>query len=197
MRKWTIGLNFGGHVIHPYENEMERERAVLELAQWAPKGSKFLYLADRRCKERRLQKEERELEAAFGSRKDDGLEILSAPDVYCRGGKFIGKEMIGVLKDLADEAADTGYRSMVAVGDLSWLARRPEDFRTFIGYEISVNFTRFNIKSIFLCQYDQRIFSSDELHKATLVHEQVLLDRTLRRNHWFIPRHGSGERMLA
>jgi hypothetical protein len=197
MWKWTDGLRSGDHVMNPYQDDAERDRARLEIMQWAPREAKLILISDQAPDEGKLTPKTKRWKELKGAGEQDRLEILSAPDFFLNCGVSVGKGVMEAVKGMATSSAQEGYPSMVMVSDLSWLAGRREAFGSFMGFEAALNFAKLPLRTTFLCQYDRRAFSPAELKKACSIHERSLVGRTLERSQWFIPNPNLGERMFV
>jgi hypothetical protein len=181
----------------PYDSEIERERAMVEILQWAPRSAKIILLLNEELNGTKVVPTSKEWNDMIEGRRDLGPEVMNAPETFASCGKNLGKGMMDILKDKATRSSHDGFGSMVMVSDLTWLAKRSWAFDSFMGYETALNFTKLPLKATFLCQYDRRSFTEAEMKRACSAHERSLVDRRLVRSQWFIPNPNLNERMFV
>lgn len=188
MLRWTDDLRPGSHVLHPYACPEERARSAMDVFSWMPKGAKMLHLT---CDGHGLGQPD--LPAGLGERlraaqREGSLASAPAESVYMAGGRLDVPWLLRHVVREAEDAKAQGYSSLVCVGDASWLSRRPELFPEFMRYEASINLLEMPLTALYLCQYDRRLFTPEELWRARMMHDQVLTGRRLERNCWIMPR---------
>jgi hypothetical protein len=188
MDKWTDDYKRGDHAIHVYNTDSEREKALFELVNWSNSDEKIICLTDKWSS------------GSTDGAKDPGagrfnsdvrkgrVEIRPSYSSYCPGGKFLGQKMFELWDNIHKDVAKQGYEGLIVIGDVSWLRTHESVFGPFMKYEQGIDFARLPRNLTILCQYDQRLFSSDQLDNAVRVHQLQLSEGRLERKHWFILR---------
>jgi hypothetical protein len=188
MNKWTDDYRRGDHVIQVYQTDTEREKALLELVEWSRDDEKVVCLTDK-LSLRPSDGHGSPLTTSLNPEIEKGrLEVRPSFSSYCPGGTFRGTGMFELWEKIRADAMEQGYKGLITVGDLSWLKTHKSVFHRFMRYEQGIDFARFPKNITILCQYDQRLFSSEELDRAVGVHQLQLSGGILKRNYWFIMR---------
>jgi len=188
MNKWTDDYRRGDHVIQVYQTDAEREKVLLELVEWSRDDEKVICFTDK-LSPRSDDGHGNPLTTKFNSEIENGrLEVKPSFSSYCPGGKFRGPEMFELWEKIHADAMEQGYKGLIGVGDVSWLKTHKSVFHPFMRYEQGIDFARLPKNVTILCQYDQRLFTSEELDRAMGVHQLRLSGGRLERNYWFIMR---------
>ena len=189
MRRWTESLRLGDHVLHPYRDAVEQERAVMDVFNWTPEGAKMYYFSSRPGLGSVLSVGSELGDRLGAARREGRLVMLDAESYYRPEGAFRHLPLLEAVERATEEARSEGFSSMVAVGDVRWLGMRAEHFSEFVRYEAMVTFLDLPLPAAFVCQYDRSLFSPQQIEQMRVFHDQVLIDRVLERSCWIIPRH--------
>jgi hypothetical protein len=192
MDNWTDSFKRGEHCIHVYNDEQEMQKAVLDLAHWMTKDEKMLYFSDVGSSGRLVKKPSAGREPLRQIMAEGRIQTGPSFETYCPGGKFRGDAMLDVWRGACQAASDNGFKSIVAVGDVSWLAGRRRMFPQFMNYEMSLNLNPFPISLTILCQYDRCLFTEEEIGQVSGIHQTVLSRGVLMRNYWMIAKTRAG-----
>ena len=164
-------LQPGDHLCCIYETD-EEHRALLTpyLRQGLERNEKVVYIVDART-----------AETVLGYLREDGLEprpyldkgqlvILTVSDAYMREGAFIPDRMISFLRQETDRAVAEGYGALRVTGEMSWALRGLPGSHRLIEYESKLNTFIPGSRSLAVCQYDKRRFSSEVLLQVLATH---------------------------
>jgi len=184
-RKWTSDVKRGDHLIQVCRSEADKLSAVQDVAACVREKEKVLLFTDSEKMRSSLIK--RSSVGAQGT--GDPIQTVRAGRTLCPKEKFDPAFALDVLKARLDDAADDGYRSSIAMFDMSWLAKRPEDFNAYMRVEMSINLLRSPTPVTVLCQYEGSLFSSEQLDMVSSLHALNLTDGMVQRSFWLIPRH--------
>lgn len=184
-RKWTSDVKRGDHVIQVCRSEADKLSAAQDIAAYVREKEKLFLFTDSEKMRSGLIK--RSSVGAQGT--GDLIQTVRAGRTMCPKEKFDPAFALDVLKAHLDDAVGDGYRSIVAVFDMSWLAKRPEDFNAYMHVEMSINLLRFPTPVTILCQYEGSLFSSEQLDMVSSLHALSLTDGMVKRSFWLIPRH--------
>ena len=184
-RKWTSDVKRGDRLIQVCRSEADKLSAVQDVAACVREKEKVLLFTDSEKMRSSLIK--RSSVGAQGT--GDPIQTVRAGRTLCPKEKFDPAFALDVLKARLDDAADDGYRSIVAMFDMSWLAKRPEDFNAYMRVEMSINLLRSPTPVTVLCQYEGSLFSSEQLDMVSSLHALNLTDGMVQRSFWLIPRH--------
>jgi len=184
-KKWTSDIKRGDHLIQVCRSEADKLSAVQDVAACVREKEKVLLFTDSEKMRSSLIK--RSSVGAQGT--GDPIQTVRAGRTLCPKEKFDPAFALDVLKARLDDAADDGYRSIVAMFDMSWLAKRPEDFNAYMRVEMSINLLRSPTPVTVLCQYEGSLFSSEQLDMVSSLHALNLTDGMVQRSFWLIPRH--------
>ena len=172
-------------MIQVCRSEADKLSAVQDVAACVREKEKVLLFTDSEKMRSSLIK--RSSVGAQGT--GDPIQTVRAGRTLCPKEKFDPAFALDVLKARLDDAADDGYRSIVAMFDMSWLAKRPEDFNAYMRVEMSINLLRSPTPVTVLCQYEGSLFSSEQLDMVSSLHALNLTDGMVQRSFWLIPRH--------
>jgi hypothetical protein len=192
MNNWTDGFRRGDHAIHVYQTDSERDKAVLDLIAWRRNDEKLICLSDKWSRSFKADDGFPAIGHLKSDIKDGRIELRSSYSSYCPGGNFRGPGMYRLWEKAYDDAIDQGYNGLVAVGDTSWLGVHKSILPSFMRYEQGIDFARLPRDLTILCQYDRRLFTSEQIGLAEQVHQLRLSAGRLDRNHWFILRRTAG-----
>ncbi|MGD0057375.1 MAG: MEDS domain-containing protein [Methanomassiliicoccales archaeon] len=186
MNEWTAGYRRGDHAIQVYQTDAEREGALLELVEWSRNDEKIIYFTDKLSTRLDNGRENPLIEKLSSEIENGRLEIKPSFSSYCPGGKFRGPEMFGIWEEIHADALEQGHGGVIGIGDVSWLKTHMSVFLPFMRYEQGIDFARLPKDVTILCQYDQRLFTSEQLNQAAGAHQLRLSAGRLERNYWLI-----------
>jgi hypothetical protein len=189
MRSWVQGLHRGDHILHTFYSQADQERTAIEVFRWTPEDARMYFFTSGPEAIMRAPQEGDLKDRMQAAQVEGRLRVHLAGESYCPNGHFHYLPMLGEVVRAVEQAKNDGYRSMVAVGDAGWLATRREEINEFIKYEAGLNILDFPMDVTFVCQYDGRLFHRHDLDRLRPLHDKVLMDRTLERNHWIISHH--------
>lgn len=161
----------GDHVCWTYDDDLTRDEALASyVAAAARDRDKVLCLVDDLARTRFP-----DLLARSGIDTDDlirigQLEICTADDTYLPTGSFDPSEMIALCADASATARAQGFRSLRAVGDMTWATRPAPGTERLDWYEAQVNQVYAEGSAMGLCLYDRRRFGRDRLAAVMQAH---------------------------
>lgn len=188
MQKWTSLFRTGDHVIHIYRDETELVRSLVDIITAANEDEKIFYLSDKNL-EKNVSCTNRKTDETIGiALKNGKLSIIPSYKTYCPTGEFSMKTILKFWWELSNKIDEKGYESGIVAGDISWLAHRPSLFQSFLQYEQAIDLYGLpkNIKII--CQYDSKLFNSQQIESVMRAHQLVLRGQSLERRNWIVSR---------
>lgn len=188
MQKWTSRFHQGDHIIHIYRNDTELVRSLVDMIAMANDDEKIVYLSDKNI-EKHVSCTNRETGEAIRSALRNGkLSIIPSYETYCPAGEFLMESILKFWWELANKIDKEGYESAIIAGDISWLPHHPSLFRSFLQYEQAIDLYGVPKNIRIICQYDSRLFNSQQIESAIRVHQLVLRGQSLERRNWIVLR---------
>jgi signal transduction histidine kinase len=113
-----------------------------------------------------------------------GALIFSSDRSYLDGG-FDPHSMVGMLKQLIDDAVRDGFTGLCATGDMMWELGTEKNFERLLEYEALLEqvFRERPLKGI--CQYHRSTVPRNAVRDALLAHRSVYLGDVLNRDNLF------------
>ncbi|BEL07095.1 hypothetical protein Q0Z83_052860 [Actinoplanes sichuanensis] len=96
--------------------------------------------------------------------------MVTAEDSYLAGGRFDPEATMDGWRTEAARARADGFRSLRAIGDMSWAAGPVAGAERLAWYEANVNRVFAERQAMAICLYDRRLFSPAELQRVTWAH---------------------------
>jgi hypothetical protein len=167
---------------------MELLQSLVDLITAASHDEKIVYLSDKKVEEQ-VPSKKREISKLIRSALNEGkLSIVPSYKTYCPTGKFLMESILKFWWELANRIDKEGYRSAIIAGDISWVSRHASLFPSFLQYEQSIDLYGVPKNIRIICQYDSRLFNSQQIESAIKVHQLVLRGQTLERKNWIVSR---------
>ncbi|GIE30956.1 hypothetical protein Ait01nite_040010 [Actinoplanes italicus] len=107
---------------------------------------------------------------APGAVRRGQLEMMTAEDSYLASGSFDPESTMEGWRVEAARARADGFRSLRAIGDMSWAVRSVPGADRLAWYEANVNRVFAERQAMAICLYDRRLFSPSELQRVTWAH---------------------------
>ncbi|MEU4623867.1 MEDS domain-containing protein [Actinoplanes sp. NPDC023801] len=107
---------------------------------------------------------------APGAIRRGQLEMVTAEESYLASGTFHPESAMAGWRVEAARARADGFRSLRAIGDMSWAARPRPGADRLAWYEANVNRVFAERQAMAICLYDRRLFSPSELQRMTWAH---------------------------
>jgi hypothetical protein len=193
MDKWIDDYRKGDHAVHVYSSDYECKKILIDIAEWADRDEKVVWLSDK-SSSGKIAVSRKPADGRLNSDLRNGrVEIKPSYKSYCPGGVFLGSKMFEFWGNVRKEALKEGYKGLVVIGDVSWLKDHQSVFEPFMRYEQAIDFARLPENLTLLCQYDERLFTGDQLRAAENVHQLHLRNGRLERSYWFVLRRMSEE----
>lgn len=167
--------------------EEQLAAAVPFISSGLQRGERCLYVLDDESTAdfmERLRLEGIDTEQAL---RTGGLTMLTAGDVYLKGGSFDPDRMISFLCDAAEATLRAGYKALRAAGEMTWALRGARGSEKLFEYEAKLNRFFSEHNALALCQYDRRRFSPELIKKVIETHPLVIYGGVLCRNVYYVP----------
>ncbi len=115
------------------------------------------------------------------------LEILTPEASYVRGRVFDPEAMIALWQEATNRALEKGYGALRICGDMSWALMGMAGSERIFEYEAKLNTFVPDSKSLAMCLYDQRKFSSDDLLNVLSTHPLAIIGLEVFDNFYYLP----------
>lgn len=191
MDKWIDDYRKGDHAIHVYSSDYDFKKVIVDIANWADRDEKVIWLNDKLSSKKASDSRMLADSRFIADLRTGRVEIRPSYASYCPGGEFLRSKMFEFWGNAYKDALKEGYKSLVVIGDVSWLGNHGPIFESFMRYEQAIDFARIPGNITILCQYDERLFTEGQLKAAESVHQLHLKDGRLERSYWFVLRHTS------
>ncbi|MCQ5375115.1 MAG: MEDS domain-containing protein [Methanomassiliicoccales archaeon] len=188
MQKWTSRFHQGDHIIHIYRDDRELLRSLFDMIAMMGDDEKIVYLSDKDI-EKHVSYADGEIGRVIKSALKNGkLSVMPSYETYCPTGEFLMESILKLLRELANKIDKEGCEGAIIAGDISWLPHYPSLFQPFLHYERAIDLCGVPKNIRIMCQYDSRLFNSQQLESAMNVHQLVLRGQTLERRNWIVVR---------
>ncbi|TKX87378.1 histidine kinase [Halorubrum sp. SS5] len=156
------------------------------LAHGLEAGHRCVYLADANPPSR-IEDALREAGVNVTARTAAGdLVVRDASAVYLDGG-FDLDATVSELRSEAEQSALDGYKGLWLAGENTWAFDAEASFERIVDFEIEFDSACPDHPVTALCQYDLRRFDGSAAAKALRTHRQVIYDRALCENPFYVP----------
>jgi two-component system cell cycle sensor histidine kinase/response regulator CckA len=98
------------------------------------------------------------------------FRVLSAEEVYLKGGTFEPDAVISLLRTETDRALQEGYSALRVTGDMGWASDNSIDPVRLIEYETKINQFFTGSKCMALCQYNRKRYEPSLLFSVLTTH---------------------------
>ncbi len=180
-------LRPGDHICFIYQTEAEHRSMIVP---WVREGlqqrQRVLYIADAHPVETVLELLERDgidTEAFLASGQ---LVALTSDETWLRGGAFVPKEAIGLLKAEAERAIAEGYTALRVTNEMSWALRHMPGSERLTEYAVQLNQILPAQPILITCQYDRRQFEAPALLDALRTHPIAVVNGQTYVNSYYI-----------
>jgi DcmR-like sensory protein len=177
----------GSHICYLFDDDRERLLVVARFLEAGVRaGEKLIYGVDTMTPEdlrARLAQLSTELAPPHA------LVAIRSTDIYFRGGRFLPRDMLGLMRSFAEEAVAHGWTGGRGSTEAWRLAAR-ERIERVIDYEIALTSALRSIASrtpfTALCQYDMRSLSGAGIMDLLAVHPYMILRGQIMENPFFV-----------
>lgn len=114
------------------------------------------------------------------------LIILDKKDAYARNGQFNPDDMIALLKELATDAIEEGYKAFAITGEINWVLEDESGFEKIMDYEYKLNseiFGSYPVSAV--CRYNLNSFSSVMIRNIIEVHPIIIWEGQIHDNPFY------------
>lgn len=130
-------------------------------------NDRLLYVGDTEYGERAL--------AAFGAAGDralaDGRFIVeNSANTYMRDGHFSGSRMVAHYRKAVYDAVSDGFDGLRVAAEMSWAVQGLDGKERLVEYERTLDRALEGKAAIVLCQYDRRLYHSDDVAAIETAH---------------------------
>jgi DNA-binding CsgD family transcriptional regulator len=168
----------GTHLCALYSERVERDDLVMRFLEAGLRdGDKCLCLMDQVEPEKVRERLGYEDGAGRAGRTDQ-LDVGRASSVYLESGHFTAEPMMTFIEDTANRAAQSEFRNLRAVGDMSGVLPGPPGATEFFDYESSINHLQAQIPVLLMFMYDLELFGTSMLVDVMKTHPKVLVGTT-------------------
>lgn len=155
------------------------------LAHGLDTGHRCVYLADANSPSR-IENALREAGIDVTARTAAGdLAVRDASTVYLDGG-FDLDGTVAELRSEAEQSSLDGYEGLWLAGENTWAFDAEASFERIVDFEIAFDSACPDCPVTALCQYDLRRFDGSAAAKALRTHRQVIYDRALCENPFYV-----------
>jgi hypothetical protein len=180
-----IGLQPGSHVCAFYRGDSDRDRLLTGyLGAGLAGGDKCICIVDSADIAERLGT----LPGACGELGPLGgqLDIHLPESTYLAGGEFTTADMLTFWTEAMVKAAIEGYSFCRLAGEMTWALRDAPGVEHLIGYESELNRVTASLPVVVLCLYDLDRFGGEVVVNIVKTHPQVLIQRILVENPYYV-----------
>ncbi len=180
-----IGLQPGSHVCAFYRGDSDRDRLLTGyLRAGLAAGDKCVCIVDSADAAERLGT----LPGACGEPGPFGgqLDIHLPESTYLAGGEFTSADMLTFWTEVMVKAEIAGYSFCRLVGEMTWALRDAPGVEHLIGYESELNRVTASLPVVVLCLYDLDRFGGEVVVNIVKTHPQVLIQRILVENPYYV-----------
>lgn len=170
------GLTSGDHVCWVFDDETTRlDTLAAYVGEGLRRGHQVLCLADPAPADRLTDEFERRAVPAAGARDRGQLDLVPAEQSYLRSGSFDPAAMGAGLRSGIADARSNGYQVLWLAGDMTWAVEAGIGAEEIAQYEQAACAAFFDGHAVALCQYDRRLFSSEQLAAIVSAHPAAAL----------------------
>lgn len=181
-------FDLGTHFCSIYRNKEEQFATVIPFTRKGlQQNEKCVYVIDKNTKKEVIQAFKDEGIAVDSYMAKGQIQFFTKEETYLRDGYFAPERMIGLLKDLEEQALNKGYEGLRATGEMTWYFTKMPGVEDLIEYEAKLNYFLTGSKSTLLCQYNEQKFSPGILLDVLYTHPKVILYGSLHQNPYYIP----------
>jgi len=198
--RWNMGTN-GGSVqcaggslgqhrhICAFFNSLDEEHRVLRsfIKEGFDQGDKAFHIVDPELQGEHLR---RLAEAGINAEKaiDTGqLELRRWQDAYLRGDRFDQDAMLGLLEEVIQSGATSGYPLTRLVAHMEWALLDKPGVDDLVEYETRLNYMLPKYDDPVICTYDLSKFSASVVMDVMRTHPVVIIGEVLQENPFFVP----------
>jgi signal transduction histidine kinase len=114
-----------------------------------------------------------------------GALVFSSDRSHLDGGGFDPRAMVGMLRQLIDDAVGDGYTGLCATGDMRWELGPDENFERLLEYEALLEQVFHEKPLQGICQYHQSTVPAQAVQDALLTHRSTYVGDLLNRDNLF------------
>ncbi|MGH3341434.1 MAG: MEDS domain-containing protein [Carbonactinosporaceae bacterium] len=118
--------------------------------------------------------------AAAGAVEDGRLNVLASREVYLEGDVFDPDRVMDWYAAEIEYAEREGYAGLWAIVDMAWSRREVPGAELLLDYETDANPGFTERRAAAVCQYDRRLFSAQQVERASRAHPITLGQAPLR-----------------
>jgi DNA-binding CsgD family transcriptional regulator len=169
----------GTHLCALYSGRVERDDLLMRFLKAGLRdGDKCLCLMDQVEPEKVRERVGCEDDAGRAGRADQ-LDVGRAASVYSESGHNTAEHMTTFIEDTANRAAQSGFRNLRAVGEMSGVLPGPPGATEFFAYESSIEHLQAQIPVLLMLMYDLEVFGTPLLVDVMKTHPKVLVGTTV------------------
>ncbi|MDI6872678.1 MEDS domain-containing protein [Candidatus Solincola sp.] len=181
-------VSHGRHICHLLSTEEQRlEVACDYIRTGLEQGEKVVYVGNgSRGKEVRELLARSGLDPANAAARGQFL-IYDPLRFFIPAGDFFPRAVLAAWNEEAQRALREGWPTLRVLTHMSWALDRPPGWEGLAEYEAEINRLPEGGNCIFLCQYDRRRFPPELQLDLLRTHPQVIIDREMFDNIYYLP----------
>jgi len=182
-----INHRLSGHLVFAYESPQEHIAVVTPfLLQGLERQARVIYIADIHPAQEILSYLWRK--GVDPKRYQDAgqLLILNRYESYIRQDSFDPDQMVDFVQNESERAVHEGYSGLVATGEMTWALRGYPGSDRLVEYEMKLNDSILNNRSIYLCQYNRHHFDAQLIDEVMTVHPLIILGNRVFDNPYYL-----------
>jgi hypothetical protein len=115
------------------------------------------------------------------------LELRRWQDAYLRGDRFDQDAMLGLLEEVIQSGATSGYPLTRLVAHMEWALLDKPGVDDLVEYETRLNYMLPKYDDPVICTYDLSKFSASVVMDVMRTHPVVIIGEVLQENPFFVP----------
>jgi hypothetical protein len=170
-------------------NSMDEEHRVLRsfIKDGFDREEKAFHIVDPELREdhlERLGEAGIDVEQAMGSGQ---LELALWQDAYLREGRFDQDAMLGLIEEMLQSGAATGFRRVRLLAHMEWSLLDKPGVDDLLEYETRLNYLIPKYDDAVICTYDLSKFGASVVMDALRTHPMVIIGGLMQENPFFVP----------
>lgn len=188
----------GDHMVLLYRNEKEVIEPLTEyIVESLLRNEKCLYISGDTEIQMLIKSIEEQIDLDQYISSGQFL-MLEKTEAYSKNGEFAPDKMIGLLRELTEEALKSGYTGMSITGELSWVLNYEDGMERIIEYEWKLNDQIFNqVNLSALCRYNMTKFSDEMIINVIQLHPYIVYKNRIHENPFYLPTESYKENKIA
>ncbi|MDD3581592.1 MAG: MEDS domain-containing protein [Desulfobacca sp.] len=182
-----INHHLSGHLCFAYDTPQEHIAVLTPyLLEGLKRQARVIYIADIHPAQEILSYLWRKGVDPERYQAGGQLLILNRYETYIRQESFDPDKMVDFVQSEIKRAISEGYSGLVATGEMTWALRGHPGSERLVEYEMKLDYSILNNKSICLCQYNRHHFDLQLIDEVMAVHPLILLGNRVFDNPYYL-----------